>query len=161
MTDRKLGAKIVVICLALGATPALAEQRVDSITRQLQSQGYTNIEVKRTWLGRVRIEAYRGTLEREIVVNPRTGEILRDYWEEEGDTHQVLGQHNDKDDGDDDASDAANDDDSGFDGDDHDGDDHDDADDDDDGDDDSDDDGGDDDDGDDDGGDDDGGDDDD
>ncbi|MBO9402088.1 hypothetical protein [Shimia sp. R9_3] len=139
MTDRKLGAKIVVICLALGATPALAEQRVDSITRQLQSQGYTNIEVKRTWLGRVRIEAYRGTLEREIVVNPRTGEILRDYWEEEGDTHQVLGQHNDEDDGDD-ASDTAydddhDDDDSGFDGDDHDGDDHDDADDDDDGDD--------------------------
>lgn len=110
MTDIKLGAKIATICLALGATPALAEQRVDKITRQLQSQGYTNIEVKRTWLGRVRIEAYQGALEREIVVNPRTGEILRDYWEEESDTHQVLGQHSD-DDGDDDFSDTAYDDD--------------------------------------------------
>lgn len=106
MTEIKLGAKVVMACLALGATPALAEQRVDSITRQLQSQGYTNIEVKRTWLGRVRIEAYLGTLEREIVVNPRTGEILRDYWEEEGDTHQVLGQHRGQDDRHDDPSDA-------------------------------------------------------
>ncbi|MFY0618734.1 hypothetical protein [Shimia sp.] len=84
----KLAAAAAVVTLFAGA--ALAESRTDAIARHLKSQGYTEIEVSRTWLGRMRIEAYKGTMEREIIVNPRTGEILRDYWEDDDD-HHVLG----------------------------------------------------------------------
>ena len=50
---------------------------------QLQAQGFTHFEVSQTWLGRVRIEAQGPGIEREIIFNRRTGEILRDYWEVE------------------------------------------------------------------------------
>jgi hypothetical protein len=38
-------------------------------------------------LGRIRVIAYRDDLRRELVFNPQTGEILRDYWRtiEDGD----------------------------------------------------------------------------
>ena len=61
------------------ACQMLAAQTVEqSIADQLSAQGYQNISVTRTWLGRVRIEASADGVQREIVVNPRTGEILRD-----------------------------------------------------------------------------------
>lgn len=62
------------------ATPALAQEYVDSIVRQLQELGFRNIAQERTLLGRVRITASRKDGQREIIVNPRTGEILRDLW---------------------------------------------------------------------------------
>lgn len=64
---------------------ASADAMVDRVTQQLAKQGYSEIVISRTWLGRIRIEAYGGTASREIILNPRTGEILRDYWEDEGD----------------------------------------------------------------------------
>ena len=45
----------------------------------LQAQGYTVIEKGYTFLGRLRIVAESSEIYREIVVNPATGEILRDY----------------------------------------------------------------------------------
>ncbi len=93
MSRIKTVAGALAIGLACSASAVVAETRVEKITRQLQAQGYSQIDVKRTWLGRVRIEAYRGGQEREIVINPRTGEILRDYWEDEED-HEVLGKRN-------------------------------------------------------------------
>ena len=71
----------LTIALCLSTSLALAETVQDSIVRQLQDQGFSRIEIQRTLLGRVRIEAYSNTLERELVFNPSTGEILRDYWE--------------------------------------------------------------------------------
>ncbi len=62
--------------------PASAAPTVEEIIAQLEVQGYTDVSVSRTWLGRIRIEAESGTHEREIVFNQRTGEILRDFWEE-------------------------------------------------------------------------------
>ncbi|MGA0540080.1 hypothetical protein [Neotabrizicola sp. VNH66] len=61
------------------AGPALADDdTVDEILRELEEDGYTVITLSNTWLGRVRILASgpRGT--REIIVNPATGEVLRD-----------------------------------------------------------------------------------
>ena len=58
-----------------------AQTTTDTITRQLRAQGYTSVEVSRTLLGRARIVARRPGEQREIIVNPRTGEILRDYWQ--------------------------------------------------------------------------------
>jgi hypothetical protein len=65
---------------ALGGSPALAEGYADSIVRQLQAQGFSKIETEQTWLGRTRIVAEGSQGQREIIVNPNTGEILRDLW---------------------------------------------------------------------------------
>ena len=62
------------------AGPSLAEGVVDSIIRQLRRQGFRSVVEERTLLGRVRIYAERKDGSREIIVNPRTGEILRDLW---------------------------------------------------------------------------------
>ena len=76
--------------VALWAGMASAETLVDQVTRQLAAQGYTEITVSKTWLGRIRVEASGGTATREIILNPRTGEILRDYWEDEDGGEQGL-----------------------------------------------------------------------
>jgi hypothetical protein len=62
------------------AGPALAGDVIDSIVRQLRKQGFRSVVQERTLLGRVRIVADRKDGSREIIVNPRTGEILRDLW---------------------------------------------------------------------------------
>lgn len=52
---------------------------------RLEKQGFEVIEVERTWLGRLRFWASADGVERELVVNRKTGEILRDYWHDEED----------------------------------------------------------------------------
>ncbi len=77
-------ARVSVLCLGLLALPlpAMAQPVQDAIVSQLQSQGFTDMEISRTLLGRTRIAARRGSTYREIVFNVATGEILRDYWED-------------------------------------------------------------------------------
>lgn len=58
-----------------GETPSLAEQ----VAVQLRAQGYDRIESGRSWLGRIWVRGQLGDTQREIVLNPNTGEILRDY----------------------------------------------------------------------------------
>ncbi|WP_174867707.1 hypothetical protein [Ruegeria sp. HKCCD8929] len=70
---------VIVLGLALAGT-AVAGPVEDSIVRQLHDQGFDRISVSRTFLGRSRIKASGRAIEREIIVNPATGEILRDYW---------------------------------------------------------------------------------
>ncbi|MBD3678513.1 MAG: hypothetical protein HUJ27_08935 [Rhodobacteraceae bacterium] len=85
--------------------PALAHAQTleERITAQLREQGYTSITVERTFLGRVRILAEGPGMEREIVLNPRTGEILRDIWElDDGDDFDLFDPRDD--DGEDDES---------------------------------------------------------
>lgn len=72
----RLGAGLAAAALAPGL--ARAEAPVDAVVRQLESFGYRDVSVRRTLLGRMRITARRGDTEREIVLDPRTGEILRD-----------------------------------------------------------------------------------
>ena len=45
----------------------------------LRREGYRIVQRKRTWLGRVRFIAVRSREERELVLDPSSGEILRDY----------------------------------------------------------------------------------
>lgn len=59
---------------------ALADSPVDKVIRQLRKQGFNGIESTRTLLGRARVVAERGEYRREIVLNPGSGEILRDIW---------------------------------------------------------------------------------
>lgn len=51
----------------------------DSLSSRLRREGYRIVTRKRTWLGRIRIVAVRSLEEREVVLDPSTGEILRDY----------------------------------------------------------------------------------
>lgn len=99
---------IVILAAALSlslATPAFANPHVDRIVAMLQSDGYSSIEIVRTWLGRIRIEAEKDELEREIVINRSTGEILRDYiespdlfsFDDDDDNDDEEGDHEDED----------------------------------------------------------------
>jgi hypothetical protein len=73
--------------LALGVSAALSGQMAyaqsftDSVVDQLRRQGFSSISVGRTLLGRTRIVAEGNGGRREIILNPRTGEILRDFWQ--------------------------------------------------------------------------------
>ncbi|WP_299045841.1 hypothetical protein [uncultured Tateyamaria sp.] len=111
------------------ALPGAAGPIEDSIVRQLREQGFSQIDVRRTLLGRSRIVARSTDLYREIVVNPVTGEILRDFWRElggDGRGTRIVdpsnpgsgqGVDDDRDDDDDDDDDDRDDDDGGDDGD--------------------------------------------
>ena len=69
----------VLFVAALLASPLAAQDIGSQITDQLRQQGYDSIHLSKTWLGRLRIEARGEDQRREIIVNPRTGEILRDF----------------------------------------------------------------------------------
>lgn len=71
----------LLVAATMAAGPARALDVVDAIVAELRSAGYAEIDVGRTLLGRTRIEASGGGAHREIILDPRTGEILRDYWE--------------------------------------------------------------------------------
>ena len=70
-----------IAAFALAAGMAAAQSIGDFIVGQLQAQGYEQIQLSRTWLGRTRIVAQKGNEVREIIFNPSTGEILRDFWQ--------------------------------------------------------------------------------
>ena len=68
--------------LALGLSfgqPGFATPGQDMVTASLQEQGFEVRLVHWTLLGRIRIIAVSESVRREIVINPNTGEILRDY----------------------------------------------------------------------------------
>ena len=70
---------VLASMILLLSGPLMAEALDVALTRQLAAQGYEGIEVSYTLLGRLRIDARKGAARREIVINPTTGEILRDY----------------------------------------------------------------------------------
>ena len=74
----------ISISTVLMASPALAETYQEKFVAQLQQQGFRNIVITRTWLGRTRITASSKSAERELIFNSRSGEILRDYSEAKG-----------------------------------------------------------------------------
>lgn len=96
---------------AMGAAPAMADVFSERIVQQLEQQGFRSISTERTWLGRTRITAEGSAGQREIIVNPNTGEILRDLLltanlggDDNGDLVNVSGKsdNGDSDDGNDD-----------------------------------------------------------
>lgn len=105
-----------LLSLAL-AGPGMANDRVDQIVLALQGEGYSRIEIGRTWLGRTRIVATGEQGTREIVIQPSTGEVLRDVQSEDDSSGRGRGRGGDDDadddsDDDDDDSDDSDDDDS-------------------------------------------------
>ena len=73
----------LVFCLAVaGAVTQAAAEPWQDVARELQAQGYEVLEVRRTWLGRIKIEAETPDHRREIVLDRGTGEIRRDLVEQ-------------------------------------------------------------------------------
>ena len=60
-------------------TLAFADE-VSGIVRWLRGLGFDEISKSQSLLGRVQIRATGAIGTRELVINPRTGEILRDVW---------------------------------------------------------------------------------
>lgn len=58
---------------------ALAESVSDRVFANLKAQGYLVVQQDRTWLGRIWVLARNETVQRELVFDPTTGEVLRDY----------------------------------------------------------------------------------
>ena len=81
--------KRVLISLAIVAgllgPPAQASVTEQRIVAELREQGYARIEIRRTLLGRTRIRATSPSYEREIILNPATGVIIRDFWRSRND----------------------------------------------------------------------------
>ena len=71
---------VTALAALLAAAPVAAQPAADRVVSQLAAQGYDEIEVGRTLLNRIRIVAESADEWREIIVDPRTGEILRDLW---------------------------------------------------------------------------------
>lgn len=85
------------------AGPAHADF-VDQVRQQLTNQGYRRISVTTTLLGRSQLIATGKNGRREIIMNPRTGEILRDVWiAASGSSGPSIGGSEHNDDGDDDS----------------------------------------------------------
>lgn len=71
---------LLSVCFGLCAQGiAFADSISDQVVANLQAQGFEVVQMDRTWLGRMWILARSETVQREVVFNPGTGEILRDY----------------------------------------------------------------------------------
>jgi len=57
-------------------------QSVRNAVADLAAAGFTYVEIHRTFLGRARLVAYSATEVREVILNPTTGEVLRDLAQE-------------------------------------------------------------------------------
>lgn len=90
----------LAVCITLfSAHTVQAEGLKDRIIAGLVAEGFTEITVKRTLLGRSRIVALQGNQMREIVLNPTTEVVLRDYVREVS-THSgspVMTTHSERD----------------------------------------------------------------
>ena len=68
------------LALVASTGSVLASSFSEDVVAQLVKLGFSDITAETTLLGRVRIVAKRSDGVREIVLNPRTGEVLRDTW---------------------------------------------------------------------------------
>ncbi len=68
----------VVMLVLAGGMARAAPDYAGQVVRQLADQGYRQIEVRRSLLGKVIVTGSRPGQQREIVIDPRNGELLRD-----------------------------------------------------------------------------------
>jgi hypothetical protein len=70
---------IIGLLLFSSVDAASADSVSDKVFANLKAQGYLVVQQDRTWLGRIWVLARSKTVQREVVFDPTTGEILRDY----------------------------------------------------------------------------------
>ncbi len=78
MLKSLLSATVLAALLGSAAYAQGVSER--QVIDQLRDQGFSEFRVSRTLLGRTMIVATNREYRREIVINPATGVILRDYW---------------------------------------------------------------------------------
>ncbi|MAN57224.1 MAG: hypothetical protein ACU0DB_12090 [Paracoccus sp. (in: a-proteobacteria)] len=96
ISDARLGLFFALVTATIAGTSAFAQTATQvapapttqtenqpsdissQVTRQLLSQGYRNVTARRTLLGKLVITARKDRFDREIVIDPRNGAILRD-----------------------------------------------------------------------------------
>ena len=80
-TDGRFAGKLVAafVLASVLALPVQAGTPEEEILASLEAQGYHLVVRDRTWLGRIWMIVESDEVRREIVFNPGTGEILRDY----------------------------------------------------------------------------------
>lgn len=75
--------RAVLIAIFLAVMPMAAMSQDNTVRERLiealRDDGYREIRISNTFLGRLRLVATKPDSRREIVVNPNTGVILRDY----------------------------------------------------------------------------------
>jgi hypothetical protein len=96
-----------IAMLTMLSGPAFAGS-LDETIAALVADGYTISEVKKTLLGNYKIEARKGTTEREVVYSELFDRILRDKTDDENDDHSSTRKSNSA--SDDDSNDDGNDD---------------------------------------------------
>lgn len=69
---------LTVVEIVIEAPEIANSESVKALLEELKAEGFTYIEVKRTFLGRARIIAISATEIREIILNATTAEVLRD-----------------------------------------------------------------------------------
>lgn len=80
----KLQTLTISATFALMATTALSQTTRDDVVQMLSNEGYTRIEISRTFFGNMKFEAYGPLGERELVLG-KDGAILRDHAEDSSD----------------------------------------------------------------------------
>ena len=76
---------VALVSFSFGSLPTKAEEmpnylddQIIEIQNQLLAEGFQIISIGRTWLGRILIQASSGVVEREIVINRGSGQIIHD-----------------------------------------------------------------------------------
>lgn len=74
----RLWLALAILLVSVGASQA--GDQAELLAAELRTHGFTDVQVTRTLLGRTRIVADSKRGQREIVLDPRTGQILRDLF---------------------------------------------------------------------------------
>jgi hypothetical protein len=82
MTRRSFLIRLAALALLLPPARRARAEAAEAIADQLRAEGYRNVQIERTLLGRIRITGETDSHRREIVIDRGTGEILRDLTEE-------------------------------------------------------------------------------
>lgn len=79
------------VIMSLGAKAVAAETLEEKVEKALLRQGYNEVKTNRTFLGRLRVTAQKGSKSREVILNRTTGEVLRDVIFDNGSSHSIFG----------------------------------------------------------------------
>ena len=93
LNRRQLGIGFVASAVLGGRVNA--QDYASDVEARLTQEGFRIDSVERTLLGRVRILATKGSDLREVIINPRTGEVLRDLWVSQHQSESAQPQQDD------------------------------------------------------------------
>jgi hypothetical protein len=97
-TPTKVAIAAALLTLGVQGAAHAYSNAVNRVVNQLRSQGYSSVQVHRTLMGRMKIEAQGNGGSREIVIDPNTGHVFRDRQERENSWRSRSDSHDRDDD---------------------------------------------------------------